>query len=177
MLCIATGDQGANSSQSNGGKMNSKTPMKNAFLALCLVGMIVLPAAASTGPATGQASVIDQGLKDDLWANHDQHRLQEFDSHVQRANSVIGILNKYSIDTTQMQATLATITGERTALDTALANRDTAGLKTINANLVSLWKQFAQEMKASVKGHFAAARAAAKAGAGTMTADTTTGAA
>ena len=132
--------------------MNSKTLMKGAFLALCLVGMIVLPAAATTAgqATTGQASVIDQGLK--------------FDLHVERANSIIGILDKYNIDTTQMQATLTTISGERAALDTALANRDKAGLKTINANLVSLWKQFAQEMKDSVKGHYTAARVAAKTG-------------
>jgi hypothetical protein len=146
--------------------MISKTLMKGAFLALCLVGMLVLPAAAATGSqgTTGQA-VIDQGLKDDLWANHHQYRLSEFDLHVERANSVIGILDKYSIDTTQMQATLTTISGERAALDTALANKDKAGLRTINANLVSLWKQFAQEMKDSVKGHYTTARAAAKAGA------------
>jgi len=156
--------------------MNSKTVMKGALLSLCLIGMLVLPAAAATG-TTGQASTVDQGIRDDLWANHEQYRMQEFDMHVQRANSVIGILDKYSIDTTQMQATLTTISGERAALDTALSGRDTAGLKTINVNLVTLWKQFAQETKDSVKAHYTAARAAAKAaaGTGTVAADTTTG--
>jgi len=147
--------------------MNSKTIMKGAFLAFCLIGMLVLPAAAApTGQATaGQTSAIDQGLKDDLWANHHQYRLQEFDLHIQRANSVIGILNKYNIDTTQMQATLVTISGERAALDTALTNQDKESLKTINADLLSLWKQFAQEMRDSLKAHYTAARAAAKASA------------
>lgn len=155
--------------------MNSKTIMKGAFLALCLIGIVVLPAAAATigQTATGQGSGIDQGLKDDLWANHHQYRLEHFDLNVQRANSVISILNKYDIDTTQMQATLASITGERGALDTALTNKDKESLKTINANLVSLWKQFAQERKDSVKAHYTAARAAAKAGA-SGTAGTTT---
>jgi len=48
--------------------MNSKTIMKGAFLAFCLIGMLVLPAAAAPiGQATaGQTSAIDQGLKDDL---------------------------------------------------------------------------------------------------------------
>ncbi|MEN6443975.1 MAG: hypothetical protein ABFC71_09525 [Methanoregula sp.] len=158
--------------------MNSKTLMKGAFLALCLIGVFVLPAAAATTAqaSTGQASVIDQGLKDDLWTNHYQYRLQEFDLHVERANSVISALNTYGIDTTQMRATLATITGERAALDTAIANRDTAALKTINADLVPLWKQFIQEMKASVREHYAAARAAAKAGTDTVPAGTTAGA-
>lgn len=64
--------------------MNSKTIMKGAFLALCVVGMIVLPAAAATigQTTTGQGSGIDQGLKDDLWANHHQYRLQHFDLNV-----------------------------------------------------------------------------------------------
>ena len=64
-----------------------------------------------------------------------------------------------------MQATLTTITGERAALDTALTNKDHAGHKTINADLESQWKQFAQETKDAVKAHYTAARAVAKVGA------------
>ena len=144
--------------------MNSKTLMKGAMLAFCIIGILVLPAAAAgQATTTGQASAIDQGLKDDLWASHHTYRLQEFDSHVAQANNVIGILGKYSIDTTQMQATLTTISGERAALDTALTSKDQTALKTINAGLVSDWKQFAQEMKDAVKAHYASARAAAKA--------------
>ena len=151
--------------------MNSKTLMKGAFLAFCIIGMLVLPAAAAGQASTGQGSAVDQGLKDDLWASHHTYRLQEFDSHVAQANNVIGILGKYSIDTTQMQATLTTISGERAALDTALTNKDQTALKTINADLVADWKQFAQEMKESVKAHYTAARASAQAGAsGTTTA-------
>jgi hypothetical protein len=146
--------------------MNSNIILKGAFVAFCLVGMLVLPAAAAPAGQQTTGNAIDQGLKDDLWANHHQYRLQEFDLNVQRANSVISILDKYSIDTTQVQATLTTITGERAALDTALTNKDTAGLKTINADLQSLWKQFAQETKDSVKAHYTAARAAAKASRG-----------
>jgi hypothetical protein len=145
--------------------MNSKTITKGAFLTFCLIGMLVLPVAASTAgqATTGQASAIDQGLKDDLWANHHQYRLQEFDLHVQRADSVISILDRYYIDTTRMQVTLTTISGERAALDTALTNKDKDGLRTINANLVSLWKQFAQEIKESVRAHCTAARTALRA--------------
>jgi hypothetical protein len=144
--------------------MNTNMTIKGALLAFCIIGMLVLPAAAAgQATTTGQASAIDQGLRDDLWASHHTYRLQEFDSHVAQANNVIGILGKYSIDTTQMQATLTTISGERAALDTALTNKDQAGLKTINAALVADWKQFAQETKDAVKAHATAARAAAKA--------------
>jgi len=147
--------------------MNSKTITKGAFLTFCLIGMLVLPVAASTAgqATTGQVSAIDQGLKDDLWANHHQYRLQEFDLHIQRADSVISILDRYYIDTTQMQVTLTTISGERAALDTALTNKDKDGLRIINANLVSLWKQFALEMKESVRAHYTAARPALRASA------------
>jgi hypothetical protein len=141
--------------------MNHKTIMKGALLAFCIIGVLMLPAAAAGQAAT--TSAIDQGLKDDLWASHSTYRLQEFDNHVTQANNVIGILGKYSIETTQAQATLASISSERSALDTALTGKDQASLKTINANLISLWKQFDQEMKDAVKAHYTAARAAAKA--------------
>jgi hypothetical protein len=156
--------------------MKPATMMKGAILACFVIGMLVLPAAAApAGQAgSGKGSAIDQGLKDDLWANHHQYRLQEFDLHVQRANSVIGILTKYNIDTSRMQATLASITEKRSALDTALTSRDQASLKTINADLTSLWKQFIQETKDAVKAHYTAARAAAKSS-GTGSAGTTTG--
>ena len=145
--------------------MNSHTILKGTFVAFCFIGILVLPAAAAPAGQGTTANTVDQGLKDDLWASHIQYRLQEFDLHVQRATSVIAILDKYSIDTTQMQATLTTISSERAALDTALTNKDKEGLKTINSNLQSLWKQFGQEMKASIKAHRIAARAAARASA------------
>jgi len=157
--------------------MKPATMMKGAILACCLIGMLVLPAAAApAGQAgTGQVSAIDQGLKDDLWVNHHQYRLQEFDLHIQRANSVIGILGKYTIDTTQMQATLGLITEKRAALDTALTNKDQAALKTINADLTVLWTQFIQETKDAVKGHYTAARAAVKTGSASGSAGTDAG--
>ena len=145
--------------------MNSKNMIKGAFLAACIIGMMVLPAAAAPvgQAANGNAASIDQGLKDDLWSNHQQYRLQEFDLHVTQASNVIAILDKYSIDTTQMQATLTTISSKRSALETALASKDKAGLKATNEELKTLWEEFRTEMKESVKAHVTAARAAAKA--------------
>jgi hypothetical protein len=157
--------------------MKPATMMKGAILACFVIGMLVLPAAAApAGQAgAGQGSAIDQGLKDDLWANHHQYRLQEFDLHGQRANSVIGILTKYNIDTSRMQATLASITDKRATLDTALTNKDQAALKTLNADLTALWKQFIQETKDAVKAHYTAARAAAKSSSVSGSAGTTAG--
>ena len=149
----------------NGEKnMNSKNMIKGAFLAVCIIGMMVLPAAAAPvgQAANGNAASIDQGLKDDLWSNHQQYRLQEFDLHVTQASNVIAILDKYSIDTTQMQATLTTISSKRSALETALTSKDKAALKATNDELKTLWEQFRTGMKESVKAHAAAARAAAK---------------
>lgn len=147
--------------------MNGKTMTRGAFLAFCLIGMLVLPAAAAPpGQGTNaNANVIDSGLKNDLWDNHHQYRLREFDMHVERATSVIGILDKYSIDTSQMQGTLATISSKRSTLETVLTNKDMEGLKTINADLFSLWKQFRAEMRESTRAYYTKARAAAKTGA------------
>lgn len=136
--------------------MNAQTMLKGAFLTFCLIGMLAVPvAAAANGQGVNaQGQVIDQNLKDDLWANHHQNRLKEFDLHVQRATSVIGILDKYNIDTTKVQATLTTISGKRAALDDALTTKDREELKTINADLVSLWKQIRKDMRDSIKAHY-----------------------
>ena len=137
--------------------MQKTSILKGAFVALCLIGMLVLPAAAA--PVTGQAttakiSAVDQGLKDDLWANHQQYRLQQFDTNVERANSVITILSKYGVDTTTCQATLSTISGKRSALETALTSKDRESLKTVNEELKTLWQQFRTGMKDALKAKY-----------------------
>jgi len=144
--------------------MNSQNMIKGAFITFCIIGMMVLPAAAApmSQNADSNRAPIDQGLKDDLWSNHQQYRLQAFDTNVQRASSVIGILNKYSIDTTQPQSTLNTISGKRSALETALTSRDKEGLKAVNEELKTLWQQFRKDVRESIRAHFTAARAGAK---------------
>jgi hypothetical protein len=136
--------------------MNHNTMLKGAFVAFCLIGMLVLPAAAApTGQATTvKASAVDQELRDDLWASHQQYRLAEFDLNGQRANSVITILGKYGLDTTTCQSTLSTISGKRPALETALTTKDKEGLKTINSELKTLWQQFRSDIRDSVKSHY-----------------------
>jgi hypothetical protein len=136
--------------------MKAQTMLKGAFLTFCLLGMLTVPvAAAANGQGVNaQGPAIDQNLKDDLWANHHQNRLKEFDLHVQRAESVIGILDTYNIDTTKVQTTLTTISGKRAALDDALAAKDREELKTINADLVALWKQIRVDMRDSIKAHY-----------------------
>ena len=136
--------------------MNTNTILRSAFVAFCLIGMLVLPAAAAPAGqgTTTKVSAVDQGLKDDLWANHQQYRLQAYDMNVQRATSVISILNKYGIDTTTCTGTLSTISGKRSALETALTNKDKEGLKTVNADLKTLWQQFRTEMRDAIRGHY-----------------------
>ena len=125
--------------------------MKGAVIVCFLMGMLVLPVAAA--PA-GQNPTIDTGLKNDLWTAQEQHRLAVFDANVAHANSVIGILGKYDIDATQMQATLTQISAERPALESAFADQDRTALKTVNQQLVTLWKQFRQEAKTAVRDHY-----------------------
>jgi len=134
--------------------MTSKILIKGAFVALCIVAVLVLPAAAAPVQTSGNTTAASQGLKDDLWANHAQYRLQEFDLNVQRATSVIAILNNYGIDTTTCQETLSSISGERSALETALSSKDRTSLATINATLKTLWQQFRSETKAAIKAHY-----------------------
>jgi hypothetical protein len=143
--------------------MSKNTILKGAFVAFCLIGMLVLPAAAAPSVQGTTAHAIDQGLKDDLWANHQQYRLQRYDTNIERAASIISILNKYGIDTTACTSTLSTISSKRPALETALANRDRAGLKTVEADLRTLWKQFMTEMRDAFKNHYGKGAAASDA--------------
>jgi hypothetical protein len=146
--------------------MKNNTMVKGAFIALCLIGMLVLPAAAApaTQGTTAKVSAADQGLKDELWANHQQYRLQAFDTNVQRATSVISILNKYGVDTTTCQATLSTISSKRPMLETALTGKDKDAAKTVDADLKTLWQQFRKEMKEAIKAHYGSKATTAAAG-------------
>jgi hypothetical protein len=134
--------------------MNKNTILRGAFVAFCLIGMLVLPAAAAPVVQGTTAHVIDQGLKDELWANHQQYRLQGYDTNIERATGLIAILNKYGIDTTACTGTLSTISSRRPALETALANKDREALKTVDADLRTLWKQFMTEMRDAFKSHY-----------------------
>ena len=150
--------------------MSKNTILKSAFVAFCLIGMLVLPAAAAPAvQGTPAISNVEQGLRDDLWANHQQYRLQRFDMNVQQAESAITILGKYNIDTTACQVTLTTISGKRSALEAALSARDQAKLKTVNAELRTLWQQFRKEIRDAVRDH------RGKGAAGTLTALSSSG--
>jgi hypothetical protein len=150
--------------------MSKNTILRSAFVVFCLIGMLVLPAAAEpAGQGTPSISITDQGLRDDLWANHQQYRLQRFDLNVQQAESVITILGKYKIDTTACRATLITISGKRSELETALSARDQAKLKTVNAELRTLWQQFRKEIRDVHRNH------AGKGTAGALTALSSSG--
>lgn len=151
--------------------MNTNTILGSAVLAFCIIGLLVAPAAAAPAGqgTTAKVSAVDQGLKDNLWANHQQYCLQAYDMNVERANSVISILNKHGIDTTACTSTLSTISGKRSALETALTNKDKDALKTVNIDLKTLWQQFRTEMRDAIRDHYG--RKAAGNSAATATAD------
>jgi len=134
--------------------MSKNTILRSAFVAFCLIGMLVLPAtAAPAEQGTPAISTADQGLKDDLRASHQQYRLQKFDMNIERADSVITILGKYGIDTSGCLSTLTTISGKRSALEAALNNKDKEGLKSVNSDLRNLWQQFRKEIRNAVRDH------------------------
>jgi hypothetical protein len=143
--------------------MQKTTLYRGAFLALCLIGMLVLPAAAApSGQASSAgANAIDQGLKDDLWNNHKANRLETFDMHVRHAESTLAILGQYGIDTTACEATLSTIEAKRTDLQSALDAQDRQKLKTVNAELKTLWQQFLKDVREAIRSHYGTKRSAA----------------
>lgn len=136
--------------------MNQKTLFSSAFIALCLIGMLVLPAAAAqtAQKAIIKGNSIDQGLKNDLWASHRQYRLERFDLNEEQATGVIAILDQYGIDTAACKNTLTTISSKRPGLEAALSAPDRAKLKTINAELRTLWKQFFKDIRDALREHY-----------------------
>lgn len=136
-------------------KMNTHTTLKGACLALCLIGMMTLPAMAANGaPGQNAKALVDPDLISDLWNSHAHYRLAHYDLNVQQANDVIGILEKYSIDATPPEEILAAISARRPELQTALENRDRQALKDVNNELRNLWKEFVKETRDVIKDHY-----------------------
>ncbi|MDD1656021.1 MAG: hypothetical protein LUO87_01415 [Methanomicrobiales archaeon] len=125
--------------------MNAPRTLAMATLALCLAGMLVLPAAAApaaNAERTGKMSTIDSGLRDDLWNVHRDFRLKIYELHVDKAGAVIGVLEEHGCDVTELNDILAQVKGQRDPLKEALENRDRNALKTINQELHRLWQEF-----------------------------------
>ena len=132
----------------------SRNTIATAILALILVAAIALPVSAAQGTANaaGQAGKIDPQLKSDLWNTYGKYRLQIYDTRVQGANEVVGVLGNHGCPTGDLTTTVTAIGNERTALSDALTNHDRKALQGVNQQLVSLWKQFREQAKASIKG-------------------------
>lgn len=139
--------------------MQKKNLLAGAIVALCIIGILALPASAEQSTTTtlgtgAKLNNMDQGLKDDLWANHMQYRLARYDMNVEKAGAVIGILQKYSIDPSDCSATLDNIKAGRTDLQSALQSRDREKLKAVNEQLKTLWKQFLNEVRDTIRSHY-----------------------
>ncbi|MCU0631056.1 MAG: hypothetical protein MUF37_07890 [Methanoregulaceae archaeon] len=136
--------------------MKRKSMIGLVILGLCLAGMLVMPVAAAPG-AIHQAKTdkvnpaIPQDVKDDLWNVHMKYRIQQFDLNVQKATDVIGVLDKYQYDTTAMKATLSEIMAKKPALQSAVSAKDKDALKSVNQELVNLWKEYGKTVKTVLK--------------------------
>jgi hypothetical protein len=116
--------------------------------AIALIGLaaiMALPAGAL--PNASQRAAIDPGLKDELWNIHTGHRLDRFDNNVEAAREAVGAVERYGYDGSNLSATVDAISGHRDDLAAALKDRDREELRSINTDLISLWKDFRQGMK------------------------------
>lgn len=137
------------------GRAMTKRTVLIAGLLFCLVGLLILPAAAAVvgGESAGQGEgAIDQELKDELWNIRVQHRLFDYENHIDAAADAIEVLERYGYDTSGLSATLGEISAQHDALETALNAKDREGLKSINADLRHLWNEYRQEFKQLLRG-------------------------
>ena len=123
------------------------------LLACCLIGMMVLPASAASGlqGMNERAVKIDAGLQDDLWKTHAENRLETFDLHVQHGKDIIDVLETHQIDASGPQAVLDQFAVMRPELEQALSNHDRNALKTVNAKLIELARQFRQSVRDAIR--------------------------
>ena len=134
--------------------MNTPRTLAITLLALCLVGMLVLPAAAAQAASAGQAGKmgkVDPALKDDLWTVHKNYRLKIYDLHVEKAGAVITVLENHQCDVTGLNSILGEINSQREPLKTALDNKDRDALKTVNKELKDLWQEFRKGVRDSIR--------------------------
>ncbi|WAC05721.1 MAG: hypothetical protein OS112_03590 [Methanoregula sp.] len=133
--------------------MKATQLIAGAFLACCLIGMMVLPASAASGVQgmNVKAAKIDSGLQDDLWKAHAENRLETFDMHVRHAKDIIDVLEAHGINTSGPQAVLDQFAAMRPELEQALNNHDREALKTVNQKLIELTKQFLRSVRDAIR--------------------------
>mgnify|MGYP001573013303 CR=1 FL=1 len=143
--------------------MKATRLIAGALLACCLIGMMVLPASAASDVQgmNARAAKIDSGLQDDLWKTHAENRLEAFDMHVQHAKDVIDVLEAHQINTSGPQAVLDQFAAMRPELEQALKNHDRDALKTVNAKLIDLTKQFLKSVRDAIRASAGTATASA----------------
>jgi hypothetical protein len=138
------------------GRTMTRKSILIAGILLCLVGMLALPAAAAVA-TKGESTVLGEGaidpeLKNELWGIHMQHRLDSYERNVKAAGDAIEALGQYDYDTSALSDTLTEISAKHDALEAALNDRDRDELKSINADLRHLWKEYRQEFRQLLKG-------------------------
>jgi hypothetical protein len=143
--------------------MNATRLIAGVLLACCFIGMVVLPASAATGVQgmNARAAKIDAGLQDDLWKTHAENRLETFDLHVQHAKDVTDVLEAHQIDASRPQAILDQFAALRPELEQALTGHDRDALKTVNARLIDLGKQFLQAVRNAIRASAGTAKVSA----------------
>jgi hypothetical protein len=120
---------------------------------LCLLAVLAVPVTA-LAPAAGtvERATIDPGLKEELWTVHAEHRLHRFDGNVEAAGKTIEALEKHGYDASGLSTTLDAINGNRDVLAGALQDRNREELRSVNADLFSLWNDFRQGMSLLLTG-------------------------
>ena len=113
---------------------------------ICLAGLLVLPVSAAIAHPVSSGNPINQSLRNDLWNVHANHRLSAFENNVTAADDTIAVLDHYNYDTSILGAIQSNISQHHDSLAAALSGKDRDQLRTINAELKGLWKDFGREI-------------------------------
>jgi hypothetical protein len=101
--------------------------------------------------ANGELATLDKQfvtlVQGDEWTGRETTRLAAFDKEAARMQGVLANLTAKGVDVSQAQAVLTQIGDERDPLKAALDAHDATALKTVNAQIKTLDKQFLDIVK------------------------------
>ena len=125
---------------------------------LCLATFLIAPVAAvprekiSASPAYLKPGVINESLKEELWAIHADYRMKIFEIQLEQGQQIISVLDGYGYETGNLETSLGDIERVETNLSDTLETQNRSALKQVDKDIRSTWKDFFKSLRSLIRG-------------------------